>query len=102
MSSLLTLTFPEIFAGAVPIVGIATHGTLDDPRDRHRLPYFSRPRGALLRLARQRRMAVVTGPLDENYEEMKIRSEMLNDDGFDLVTFVDVPGMAHTLPPREN
>jgi hypothetical protein len=98
VSSVLTFCFPEIFAGAVCIVGLGTDATLDAQWGEHRHPYFSRPRRRHLEMARLRPVAVVTGARDFNYAEMKARPDLLLEDGFDRVRFFDIPRLGHAMP----
>jgi dienelactone hydrolase len=98
VASILAICFPERFAGAVSIVGFATHATLDDSWGRHRAPYFARPRERTLAEARRLRLALMGGPADYNYEEMLKRSALLEADGFAQLHFFTYPDMGHRMP----
>jgi dienelactone hydrolase len=101
VASILALCFPEVFAGAVPIVGLGTYSTLDESWGRYRTAYFARPRERELAVARTRRMALMGGPADYNYKEMVERAALLEADGFGNVRFFVYPDMAHEMPtPR--
>jgi predicted esterase len=98
VASILGLCFPEVFAGAVAIVGVGTHSRLDESWGRYRPAYFVRPREPVLAQARQRRLALMSGPPDFNYKEMVERATLLEADGFPNVKFFDYPDMAHRMP----
>jgi predicted esterase len=98
VASILGLCFPEAFAGVVAIVGVGTHSRLDESWGRYRPAYFVRPRENVLALARQRRLALMSGPADFNYKEMVERAALLEADGFNNVKFFDYPDMAHEMP----
>jgi pimeloyl-ACP methyl ester carboxylesterase len=98
VASILALCFPEVIAGTVTIVGVGTHSRLDESWGRYRPAYFVRPRENVLALARQRRLALMSGPADFNYKEMVERAALLEADGFNNVKFFDYPDMAHEMP----
>ncbi len=98
VGSILAMCFPEVFAGAVAIVGFGSHSALDDSWGEHRSPYFAKPRGRWLRLARAHRMALMGGPLDFNFREMQARQALLEADGFANIRFFSYPDMAHVMP----
>lgn len=98
VSSILAICFPEVFRGAIPIVGLGTHSQLDHSWGRHRAPYFARPRGVQLERARTLRIALMGGPPDFNYREMAERARLLEDDGFESVRFFEYADMAHEMP----
>ena len=98
VSSILTICFPDVFTGAIPIAGLATHATLPLAFDKHRFPYFAMPRGRMLMDAQLRPIASMTGPRDFNYVEMKARSARLSNEGFKLVRFFEYEDMGHEMP----
>lgn len=98
VSSVLMMCFPDVFRGAIPIVGFGTYTELDDRWGQHHYAYFAKPRRDRLQLAKSHRMALMGGPLDFNYEEMIERQKRLEADGFDRIRFVCYPDMAHQMP----
>ncbi len=98
VSSILAVCFADVFAGAVPIVGFGCYSSLDDSWGQHRNPYYAKPRGRLLQLARAHRMALMGGPPDFNYREMSERAARLEADGFTNIRFFSYPDMAHVMP----
>jgi dienelactone hydrolase len=101
VTSILAMCFPDVFSGAIPIVGFGCYSTLDDSWAEHRNAYFAEPRGRLLQLARTHRMALVSGPPDFNYAEMTARAARLEADGFRNIRFFSYPDMAHVMPTPE-
>ncbi len=98
VASILAMCFPDVFAGAVPIVGFACYSTLDQSWAPHDRGYFAKPRGRLLTLARENRMALMGGPPDFNYREMTERAARLEADGFANIRFFSYPDMGHAMP----
>ncbi len=98
VSSILTICFAEIFAGAVAIVGFGSYHELGESWGEHRMPYYTKPRGIPLKTARSRRMAVMTGPPDFNYREMVQRANWMLDDGFGNVRLFIHEDMTHEMP----
>lgn len=95
-SSMLWGCFPDVFAGAVPIVGLNSYRRA--VVDRREAPAtFTRPTGRLLGLLRDRPIAPMSGPLDFNYEQMKAYAAGLEDDGM-RVRFFDYADMGHVMP----
>ena len=101
VTSILAMCFPDVFAGAIPIVGFGCYSTLDDSWAKHRNAYFAEPRGRLLSLAKMHRMALMGGPPDFNYAEMRERAARLEADGFGNIRFFSYPDMAHVMPTAE-
>ncbi len=98
LASILAMCFPDVFAGAVPIVGFACYSTLDSSWAPHDSAYFAKPSGRLLVLAREHRMALMGGPPDFNFREMTERAARLEADGFGNIRFFSYPDMAHVMP----
>ena len=98
VSSIMAICFPDVFCGSIPIVGVGTHHSISDQWERHRYAYCSKPRGELLTLARSRRMAMVGGPPDFNYDEMRERQRLLEGDGFGNIRFFSYEDMGHVMP----
>ncbi len=101
VTSILAMCFPDVFTGAIPIVGLGSYSTLDDSWGQHRNAYFAEPRGDLLQLARAHRMAPMGGPPDFNYDEMTERVTRLEVDGFANIRFFSYPDMAHVMPTAD-
>ncbi len=100
ISSALVACFPEVFTGAVPIVGLNVYKPVPLGDGRFVAAGFGRPKGALWRLLRQRRIAPMTGPLDFNYREMVNATRIMTGDGLNVRMF-EYEDMGHTLPTAE-
>ncbi len=99
-SSILLCSFPDIFAGAVPIVGMNSWHVVELPDGKYipkQLPVARRERLALLKT---RRMRAITGDEDFNAFEMRERSRMFAEDGLQVV-LDEYPGMGHVMPTPE-
>ncbi|MDX2016547.1 MAG: hypothetical protein SFY95_02770 [Planctomycetota bacterium] len=99
-SSILALTFPEIFAGAVPMVGLTRYRDTRVPGGNGAMwpAEIVKPAGPRWAQLKARRIAAITGPEDGNYASMKLVCEVLVADGLNA-RFVDVPGIGHEFPP---
>ncbi len=100
ISSILLCSFPEVFAGAVPIVGMNSWHVvrMDDGKYiPQQLPVARRERLAILK---ERRMRGITGDKDFNAFEMRERTRMFVEDGLQVV-LDDYPGMDHEMPTAE-
>jgi hypothetical protein len=100
ISSGLAVCFPDIFTGAVPIVGLNCydHVPLGDGRF---VPLgFRKPDAKRWKLLREHRIAAVSGPLDFNYREMTNAVRIYQRDGLPVRLF-EYEDMAHTLPTPE-
>ena len=93
MSGVMSICFPDIFTGAVPIVGFASYSRL-----RNSMVYFAKPRGEMLRRARSQPIALMSGPPDFNYREMTERMKRLEIDGFAGLRMFKYPDMGHVMP----
>ncbi|MEQ8771067.1 MAG: PHB depolymerase family esterase [Phycisphaerales bacterium] len=99
-ASILLCSFPDIFAGAVPIVGMNSWHVVELPDGKYipkQLPMARRDRLALLQ---SRRMRGITGDEDFNAREMRERTRMFVEDGLQVV-LDDYPGMGHAMPTPE-
>lgn len=100
-SGILLLAFPDLFAGAVPIVGLDTyHNAPTGDPGKYWPKRLSRPAGPLRKQLEQRRIRSITGTADFNEPEMVLRTQLLQDDGVDAQIDV-IEGMAHTMPNAE-
>ena len=100
VSSGLVACFPEVFTGAVPIVGLNAYKPVPLGDGRFVVAGFGRPKAASWRLLRQHRIAPMTGPLDFNYREMVNATRIMTRDGLNVRMF-EYEDMTHTLPTPE-
>lgn len=97
-SGILQFAFPDLFAGAVPIVGLDTyHNAPTGDPGKFWPARLAKPAGRWMRLLKERRIAGITGTADFNQPEMSIRQGLLKDDGIDMRLDI-IEGMAHTMP----
>lgn len=96
-AAILQCTMPETFAGAVPIVGLDSYHDAPTGRGTSRWPArFGKPIPAVFKVLETRRIAAITGDMDFNEPEMRIRTDLMKQDGINI-RLDTVPGMAHTL-----
>lgn len=100
ISSALFVCFPDVFTGAVPIVGLNCYENVPLGDGRFVPLGFRKPDGRLWRLLRDHRIAPVSGPLDFNYREISNAVTIYQADGLN-VRFFEYDDMAHTLPTPE-
>lgn len=97
VSSILIGCFPDVFAGAVPIVGMSYCEKVPTGTGQFWRAGYNRPAAPLFRLLRQRPIAAVTGRKDFNYLEMTHAADLMRRDGLQVKIFGD-PDMGHELP----
>ncbi len=99
-SSILTACFPDVFTGAVPIVGLSWCDRVPDGVGKFFPAGFARPSGALFGLWRERPVAPITGPRDFNYREITSAAELMRRAGMQVKVFSQ-PEMGHHAPKPE-
>jgi len=99
-SSMLWACFPEIFTGAVPIVGLNSYDLAPTGTGKAWPRNYIKPRGQSWSLLRSHRLAAITGSNDFNATEISVRINAMQRDGLDVV-LVDQPNMAHEMPTAE-
>lgn len=107
-SSRIGLTYADLFAGAFPIIGVDYFKRLPHPdsTDRRLLFWgrsFNPPSPKILRRAkRDGRYVLLTGETDGNRAQTFVTYEYgFKRAKFAYVTYLEVPGMGHTLPPAD-
>ncbi len=99
-SSILWACFPDVFTGAVPIVGLNSYEVAPTGTGKVWAKNFIKPRGKLWSSLRKHRLAAITGSNDFNETEMKVRIAGMDRSGLD-VRLVDQPGLGHEMPSPE-
>ena len=103
--SMLGIIYPDIFSGALPMVGVAYFRSINVPNDPTKAypPMFERPTGNLFERAKtQSRFVLITGTNDPNRDPTSaIYHAGFLSDGFQHVQYVEVPGMGHQPAPAE-
>ncbi len=100
VSAILTCTFPEIFRGAVPIVGLDSYRPAEVADGKYVPARFPKPKGERWKLLKRRRMWALTGSEDFNLVEMQARAEAMEGDGLQI-RLHSTPGMVHAQMPEE-
>lgn len=96
----LAACFPDLFTGAVPIVGVNAYERVPLGDGRFIVAGYRRPDAVRWRLLRTHRIAAISGPLDANYREIVSAIRIFQRDGLDARLF-EYEDMAHTLPTAE-
>jgi len=100
-SGILQIAFPELFAGAVPIVGLDTyHNAPTGDPGKFWPARIGRPAVKWMNLLKERRIAAITGSADFNQPEMSVRQNLLKADGIEIRLDI-IEGMAHTMPTAD-
>lgn len=97
LSSMLWAGAPDVFTGAVGVVGLNSHHQVPTGKGTvwpasHRLPA-----GDLSRALRPHPIAAISGPRDFNFTECRLRINQLRREGFAARLF-DVPRLGHVMP----
>lgn len=100
VASILQGSFPDVFAGCVPIVGLGCFQPVPTGTGRYWAASYNKPKGPIFELLRSRRIAPMTGQKDMNQIEIQHAAEILERDGL-KVKLLDYPDMAHELPRPE-
>ena len=100
LSSMLWAGAPDVFTGAIGVVGLNSHHPIPIGNGKvwpasHRIPA-----PPLAGEIRKHPIAAISGPRDFNYTESKSRIDALKRDGYTARLF-DVPGLGHTMPDAD-
>lgn len=98
VSSMMTACFPDVFTGAVPIVGLACYENVPNGTGRFYRAGFAKPRADLFALFKTRRVAPITGRKDFNQVEIEQAAAIMKLDGVSIRVFQEVK-LGHELPP---
>jgi len=106
IASIMWGAFPDVFAGAVPIVGLSSYLQVPAGRgpgagaNKVYPREYARPVGDLARLLRTRRLAVIDGKEDFNHEAVQAIARALARDGQNVRVF-SCELMRHEMPTPE-
>lgn len=93
--------FPDVFAGAVPIVGMASYRDVPAPGGKVWRADFEKPRDPRrLNALRPHRCAALTGPPDFNFSQIVGTAKIMQGDRLGVRVF-EHPGLGHTMPTPE-
>ena len=100
IASALTMLFPDVFRGGLMVVGCDFYQPVAVP-DRpgtHWPPSFQQPpRDRLDRVRHDSRLVLLTGTRDFNRAQNRAISQAMKEDGFEHVTYIEVPGGDHYM-----
>ena len=97
LASMLWAGAPDVFTGALGIVGLNSHHQIPTGKGTVWPPSHRLPAGDLARRLRPHPIAAITGPRDFNFVESRQRITQLKREGFEARLF-DLPRLAHEMP----
>jgi len=97
---MLFATSPEVLTGAIPIVGVNFYEKIPTGDGRFWPATYKQPPSALLKMMKQHRIAVMTGPPDFNYRPSVATVEAMQREHIDARLF-EYPDMAHEMPTED-
>jgi hypothetical protein len=97
VASIMQGCFPDVFTGAVPIVGLSIYRNVPTGTGKMWPAEFGRPQGNLFALLKTRRIGTITGQRDFNHLEIEQTTELYQRDGVDAKMFDDSK-MGHEMP----
>jgi predicted esterase len=97
VSSALCFCFPDLFTGAVPIVGLGCYERVPMGNSAYAASICLPPPSKRFALLRDHRIAAMTGDEDANQREIRAAAEVMNKDGVRVRVF-DYADMRHELP----
>jgi predicted esterase len=100
IASMLQGCFPDVFAGAVPIVGLNSYQSTPAPSGGVYPAAYTKPQGRTWEQLLKRRIACMTGQRDFNYFEITTSVQILKGDGLEIKTFENAQ-MGHQLPEEK-
>jgi dienelactone hydrolase len=102
-ASRLAVTHPEVFDGALPIVGVDFFEPIEVPdKPGFVYPHFKRPRAPILQHAREHlRLVILTGENDPNRDQCELFAAQYRRHNFQHVVCVEAPDMGHEYPPAQ-
>ena len=98
MASILGVCFPDVFDGAVAIVGLGSWETVPTGEGSKVWPAeFARPKGKAWEALKDRRVAVVTGDRDFNHRQITLTLDRVKTDRPEMKLY-DIEGLGHEFP----
>ena len=103
MASLLAIDYPDVFAGAFPIIGVTSYMQIRlESTPGLFVPFFPPPPERSLDRAKRQPFVVMTGENDYNREECRLTAEAHERDGFTNLHYIEIEGMGHEMPSPES
>jgi|GEM_PF-3450213 len=102
-ASMLAGSFSDIFRGCMPLIGCNFYREVEVPRQPGKVwrASASKPKRQYWAMAKNQPLVIVTGSEDFNQAQCSAYSQGYKKDGYKQVTYIEVPGMEHTMPPPE-
>jgi pimeloyl-ACP methyl ester carboxylesterase len=105
VASALTLHFPEVFKGGLFIYGVDFYRRVPVPGQpgNHWPHWFPVPeKRRLEQIKAGTRLVLLTGEKDFNRLQTAVLAELYRDEGFEQVTYIEIPGAGHyDWPPKK-
>jgi predicted esterase len=101
VATMLAIIYPEVFRGAIPIVGVAFYRDIPVPGEAKKVypRNFDRPPLPMFDRARANRFVLITGSNDFNRDPTQATFEQgFKKEKFQNVEYIEVPGLGHTIP----
>ncbi len=104
ISSMLGVCYPDIFKGGIYMIGCNFYREMTAPNTGGKVwhrGYAPPPADILAQAKKNVRHVLLTGEKDPNREQTKIYFDEFKKDGFQHVTYIEVPAMGHQPPPPD-
>lgn len=103
MAAMEAVSYPDVFAGGMPIIGVTTYLTVAPAFNPNQLvPQFPTPAPDLLARAKRQPFVIMTGSGDFNREECRLTAAAYAREGFTDLHLLDIEGMGHEMPAVED
>lgn len=100
VASMLQGCFPEVFTGAVPIVGLSFYDNVPTGTGHFWPAGYAKPKPDLFAILKTRRIGAISGRRDENLLEMQNATQLYTRDGVPVKLFEHAK-MGHELPTAD-
>jgi predicted esterase len=101
VSSMVGLTYPDVFTGAMPMMGCNFYRPLPAGGNKVFPASAGKPIDALFAQAKRLPFVLVTGERDPNQPQTKANHGAFLRDRFTHVTYIEVPGIGHDMPDAQ-
>jgi predicted esterase len=101
VSSMLGLTYPDVFTGAMPMMGCNFYRQLPAGDNKLFPASAGKPIDTLFAQAKRLPFVLVTSERDPNRPQTKANHDAFLKDRFTHVTYIEVPGIGHNMPDAQ-
>ena len=98
VASIAALTYPDVFTGAIPMMGCNFYRPLPAGENKFFQAGAARPIDSIFAQAKRRPIVLLTGERDGNQPQTKANYEAFKKDRFAHVTYIEVPQIGHNMP----